>query len=1570
MNQNQIQQLTSHLSQALDPNYDVINMEAVLAVICTLEGTTITKEQLEATRLAKYINQLRRRTKNDQLARRAKSLLKKWREMVGINQTSSDSQPAITTTATINKPINESIIIVDNVVHPQLSVSASASTSSSSFMPEASNFSLNHLDNSVDFSSFKPKSDIDKSNEPPIVIDIVSDSDENENEARIQSNINRSSFASASSQQQPQQQQAFPAFYPRPKKLKKEKKSRKEREKLATTTATNLLTYLKDDLPLQMPRSIIRNNLAQQQPQQLGRKIYPTDSEILSLSNSSMSSILSGDNTLNNNRSRSNAADLTFAGRFKSLTQFEDNNNPPPVSVNGQKKPEPEQQQQQLYEDYMLHNDSSNSVSRLSPFEEQSIPISHNEGSNKQMPAVNKPQDYQRSENILSQVPKKRGRKKGSKGVDSLIAKESSSLSQQIFFNSGVKKVKTTKELFNDIQSRKLSISYRGDSALPASASVSAAASKLNNRDARPTSSCSETSLHSPHNLETFSTNASQLGNDKFSTILEASVHTDSETLTSAEPSRRHSLEDSNSNNSQQTISATSRLINTECDHDAESRTHSPLSRMNLNHSAGGNYDVSNQLMQLIRSLNAPLSVSETERLYRSQIVPCTCLIFEDAPKLNPTNDENSNNNNNNELNSETVEDHRERGQQQQTESINRNIDNQQKKLTAAADADVTKIMPTSIAPSKPIKSIFDLDFDDDDDPMQSIMQKIPDRNAPNTNEPNELKSTTTNEVNNLHSVVDLQMESDPGNNQTELVPLSIYTVHEDPDCLARQRFEIQTNKVTTFHINALHNYYVPNINGNWNNTGNYGNWNSRINDQTYSVRDGSDVVPKYGSLTYEMIRKDLSELKFKQNLNVKRDGKKMKNYLPTFLGVAKCLPTCRRRAAREWNEMSLKRAASRQQIKSGPSPLRVHIDNANDNNVIADQADGYNLLKVAQEADTKLSYVASELSITNRTSNRCNSSSNNSDCSNFSSQQTQNSINAKVRIRRTSEQVAERHVIERNRKKRRKANRYEQEQQQQLSINEKPRIKRIKIAINGQLPHISNYSSSSCNNSSDEQDEQREEEQDQNEQQEEQNEQQQEEQGEQKRQYRNMQDQNEQQEPEEDNGHETRNKLSNDCQRMLQTVASEDEEDDDDERASLRSRSTTLDEDAVVLEHEYDNDNNDNEYAIIRRGGNNGNNHLVLTIKKTPSKINSPVNSISANISPNIVVAVVKTQNDADNSEGVQKEQQQMTQQATMAATPSCLHNVERCYRYRRRHHRHRYRRPPIDITLKHLFNNNNNNNNSVKQLHRKLFFTNELKFENASGQKERLLNYSSSSSDDSSELETELEAAAAHNYKLKNETDQSVRIAANIHTDYENDEQLCLNTDDDEEEEVDDESEDEAVAAGEEEDEGKAGADAADEGRAASEIIKVSAEIDAANDVTTLAELRLDNNNDMLPTFNSIYAKQIQQQRNNETCEEHNNNFKCGVMQQTTLATTAASNMLEASCEKRLQPALENITGMRAVLLDVDVNVQEDAEAEQLKTDKKRLQQQQFKEWHQVLQLQSYNEEPLIVLPYVVLE
>lgn len=59
-------------------------MDTVLQVITELENIQVTKEQLEATRLGRYVNHLRRKTTNESLARRAKNLLKKWRGMVGM----------------------------------------------------------------------------------------------------------------------------------------------------------------------------------------------------------------------------------------------------------------------------------------------------------------------------------------------------------------------------------------------------------------------------------------------------------------------------------------------------------------------------------------------------------------------------------------------------------------------------------------------------------------------------------------------------------------------------------------------------------------------------------------------------------------------------------------------------------------------------------------------------------------------------------------------------------------------------------------------------------------------------------------------------------------------------------------------------------------------------------------------------------------------------------------------------------------------------------------------------------------------------------------------------------------------------------------------------------------------------------------------------------------------------------------------------------------------------------------------------------------------------------------------
>ncbi|XP_029157478.1 mediator of RNA polymerase II transcription subunit 26 isoform X2 [Nylanderia fulva] len=72
-------------------------MRAVVDVITALEKTTITKEVLEITRLGKHINELRRKTSNEALAKRAKDLVRHWRDMV-LPSVHSTAQPTLADT--------------------------------------------------------------------------------------------------------------------------------------------------------------------------------------------------------------------------------------------------------------------------------------------------------------------------------------------------------------------------------------------------------------------------------------------------------------------------------------------------------------------------------------------------------------------------------------------------------------------------------------------------------------------------------------------------------------------------------------------------------------------------------------------------------------------------------------------------------------------------------------------------------------------------------------------------------------------------------------------------------------------------------------------------------------------------------------------------------------------------------------------------------------------------------------------------------------------------------------------------------------------------------------------------------------------------------------------------------------------------------------------------------------------------------------------------------------------------------------------------------------------------------
>ncbi|KAL1469267.1 hypothetical protein MTO96_004976 [Rhipicephalus appendiculatus] len=86
-------EIKDKLLKALDEDNNVVDMAAVIEVIGMLERTPITKDTLERTRLGKYINELRKRTSNDSLARRAKELVKSWRRLLPCDQQQTPNVP-------------------------------------------------------------------------------------------------------------------------------------------------------------------------------------------------------------------------------------------------------------------------------------------------------------------------------------------------------------------------------------------------------------------------------------------------------------------------------------------------------------------------------------------------------------------------------------------------------------------------------------------------------------------------------------------------------------------------------------------------------------------------------------------------------------------------------------------------------------------------------------------------------------------------------------------------------------------------------------------------------------------------------------------------------------------------------------------------------------------------------------------------------------------------------------------------------------------------------------------------------------------------------------------------------------------------------------------------------------------------------------------------------------------------------------------------------------------------------------------------------------------------------------
>ena len=79
------------LISAVDKNFNVVDQERLNEILGLLEIYPMTQAELEQTRIGKFVNEVRKKTADSSLSKRAKELVKKWQRVINLGSVKANS---------------------------------------------------------------------------------------------------------------------------------------------------------------------------------------------------------------------------------------------------------------------------------------------------------------------------------------------------------------------------------------------------------------------------------------------------------------------------------------------------------------------------------------------------------------------------------------------------------------------------------------------------------------------------------------------------------------------------------------------------------------------------------------------------------------------------------------------------------------------------------------------------------------------------------------------------------------------------------------------------------------------------------------------------------------------------------------------------------------------------------------------------------------------------------------------------------------------------------------------------------------------------------------------------------------------------------------------------------------------------------------------------------------------------------------------------------------------------------------------------------------------------------------